>query len=101
MQKENLKIVVKELKERGFKINEDLDKSMKKTYKKLINNYAVKITALDENRVYLLTVSIFEDGYRFSIMDKGGVIRLVSLKDTTPLEVITEYIDKCYNFFRI
>ena len=88
------------LEEKGFK---KIDfKSTDVVYKN-VENYSAKIVPSGElgDREYVLTISFFKDCYIFSISDKIGIIRLISLSKFTPIDVIEAYINRAYDFFSL
>ena len=82
----------------GFKVAEL--KSDLTDYKTHIATYAVKIVSSSNNN-YLLNCSVFQDGYYFSIMDNCGIIKLITLKEDTPTYVLSNYIEKVADFFKL
>lgn len=69
-------------------------------YKNHIATYAVKIVS-NGDREYLLNCSVFQDGYYFSIMDGIGIIKLASLKEDAPTYVLSKYIERVAEFFKL
>jgi len=94
-----IKKEVKEMLENfGFKTAEL--KSDLTDYKTHIATYVVRIKA-NADREYYLNFSVFQDGYYFSIMDKIGIIKLISFKENTPTYVLSKYIERTAEFFSL
>lgn len=84
----------------GFKI-EEVPEELAKKYEGHEATWVVKITSEGSQNFHLLLCSVFNDGYKFAIMDKVGIIQLITLKPETPVEVLKTYIEKAALFFSI
>lgn len=84
----------------GFKI-EKVPEEIEKKYEGHKATWVVRITSEGSSNFHLLICSVFEDGYKFAVMDKLGIIQLISLKPDTPVDILKAYIDKAAEFFSI
>lgn len=84
----------------GFKI-EKVPEEIEKKYKGHKETWVVKITSEGSKNFHLLICSVFEDGYKFAVMDKVGITQLISLKPDTPVDILKAYINKAAEFFSI
>ena len=75
----------------NFKQN-DIPVEQQKKYPGYVSTFTVKVKSGDSEQVHLLICSVFEDAYRFSVMDEVGIIRLVSFRNDTPADVLEKYI---------
>ena len=92
--------VVKMLVGTGFK-ETPLPKSMQDKYKGHKATYAVKVTVEGGTQAHIIILSIFEDAYRFAIMDDCGIIKMCSFKPDTPADVLDRYIGRLADVLRI
>ena len=90
------------LEELGFK---KIDFKSSDLQYKDVENYAAKIIPSGEwepeTREYVLTISIFKEYYLFSVSDKVGIIKLISLDKSTPVGIIEGYIHRAYKFLSL
>lgn len=91
--------VVSMLEGHNFKRN-DLPEEKIKLYEGYQATYDVKIIN-DTEQSHILICSIFDDAFRFAVMDEVGIIKLVSFQNDTPTDVLEKYIGKCADFFLI
>lgn len=84
----------------GFKI-EEVPEEITKQYEGHEATWVVKVTSDGSSNYHLLICSVFKDGYKFAVMDKVGIIQLITLKPETPVGVLKAYIMKAAEFFAI
>lgn len=91
VKKEVNKDVREMLEGHNFKQN-DIPVEQQKKYPGYVATFTVKIKSDGSEQSHILICSVFEDAYRFSVMDEVGIIRLVSFRDDTPASVLEKYI---------
>jgi len=92
--------VVEMLESRGFKDTEIRD-ARTAEFKGYQATYAVKVTSEGGDQTHLILLSVFEDAYRFAIMDDVGIIKMCSFKPETPARVLGKYIDRLAEVLKI
>lgn len=92
---------VQEMLEGHSFVRNDIPEEKQKEYKGYQATYAVKVRSDGSEQVHLLICSIFDDGFRFAVMDDVGIIKLVSFKETTPTDVLERYIKRAADFLSI
>lgn len=92
--------VVEMLESRGFKDTEIRD-ARTAEFKGYQATYAVKVTSEGGDQTHLILLSVFEDAYRFAIMDDVGIIKMCSFKPETPARVLGKYCDRLAEVLKI
>ena len=80
---------------------DDIPEEKQKKYEGYIATYAVRVTAEGSGQSHVLICSIFNEGFKFAVMDDVGIIKLVSFRFETPVEVLAKYIVKAATFLQL
>lgn len=92
---------VREMLERHNFRQQELPKDRFKEFPQHIATFLVKVKSDGSEQNHILICSVFDDDYRFAVMDDSGIIKLISFKAETPAEILSRYIEKAATFFAI
>lgn len=92
---------VREMLERHNFRQQDLPEDRFKDFPQHIATFLVKVKSDGSEQDHILICSVFDDAYRFAVMDDSGIIKLLSFKAETPVAILSRYIEKAATFFAL